>query len=107
MNAFMRKRAGRAAAGLAIAAAAASIGLAQQAGPAGQQAPSTTAMVLKGKAPVSNEILRVKLPRPAQATLANGLRLMVLEDRRLPQVTFQVIIPGAGGYFDPSSQLGL
>jgi predicted Zn-dependent peptidase len=107
MNAFMRTHARPAAAALAIAAAAASIGLAQQPGPGGQQPPATTAMVLKGKAPVSNEILRVKLPRPAQATLANGLRLMVLEDRRLPQVTFQIIVPGAGGYFDPSNQLGL
>ena len=107
MNAFARTPMARAAAGLALAVAAASIGMAQPAGPAGQQPPSTTAMVLKGKAPVSNEILRVKLPRPSQATLANGLHLMVLEDRRLPQVTFQIIIPGAGGYYDPSGQLGL
>jgi zinc protease len=32
---------------------------------------------------------------------------MVLEDRRLPQVTFQLIIPGAGGYFDPADMPGL
>jgi predicted Zn-dependent peptidase len=64
-------------------------------------------MVLKGKAPVSKEILRVKLPRPREADLPNGLHLMVMEDRRLPQVTFQIIIPGAGGYFDPSDRIGL
>jgi zinc protease len=69
--------------------------------------PSTTKMVLKGKAPVSAEILRVKLPRPAEADLSNGLHLMVLEDRRLPQVTFQIMIPGAGGYYDPAGQVGL
>ena len=59
-------------------------------------------LVLKGKAPVSNEILKVKLPRPQEADLPNGLHLMVLEDRRLPQITFQIIIPGAGGYYDPA-----
>ena len=32
---------------------------------------------------------------------------MVLEDRRLPQITFQIIIPGAGGYFDPADKIGL
>ena len=51
--------------------------------------PSTTQMVLKGKAPVSNEVLKVKLPRPQEADLPNGLHLMVLEDHRLPQVTFR------------------
>lgn len=71
-----------------------------------QQPPSTTQMVLKGKAPVSKEVLKVKMPRPSRATLANGLELMVLEDHRTPQVTFQLVIPGAGGYFDPANGLG-
>jgi zinc protease len=61
----------------------------------------------KGKAPVSNEILRVKLPRPAEADLPNGLHLIVLEDRRLPQISFEIIIPGAGGYFDAPDRLGV
>lgn len=73
----------------------------------GQQGPATQGMVLKGKAPVSNEILKVKLPRPQTVTLANGLQLMVLEDHSLPQITFQVIIPGAGGYYDPADRIGL
>jgi predicted Zn-dependent peptidase len=80
-------------------------GSASQAG--GQQPPPTTQMVLKGKAPVSNEVLRVKLPKPQQMVLANGLRVMVIEDRRLPQIAWQIIIPGAGGYFDPPDQIGL
>jgi zinc protease len=70
------------------------------------QAPATR-MVLKGKAPVSNDILKVKLPRPQEADLPNGLHLMVLEDRRLPQITFTLLIPGAGGYFDPADKIGL
>ena len=64
-------------------------------------------MVLKGKAPISNEILKVKLPKPQTATLPNGLQLMVLEDRSLPQISFQLIIPGAGGYFDPADGIGV
>ena len=32
---------------------------------------------------------------------------MVLEDHRLPQITFTIIIPGAGGYFDPADKIGL
>ncbi|MBM4193956.1 MAG: insulinase family protein [Gemmatimonadetes bacterium] len=73
-----------------------------------QQAPPTTqAVVMKGKAPVSEKVLSVKLPRPKEATLANGLHLIVLEDRRTPQVSFQLLIPGAGGYFDPQGRAGL
>jgi len=72
-----------------------------------QQPPATTQMVLKGKAPVSNEVLKVKLPKPKETTLSNGLRLMVLEDHRVPQVTFQLSIPGAGGYYDPADRVGL
>jgi predicted Zn-dependent peptidase len=61
----------------------------------------------KGKAPVSNDILRVKLPRPAEVDLANGAHLIVMEDRRLPQISFEIIIPGAGGYFDAAERLGV
>jgi zinc protease len=81
-------------------------GIAPQAPAPTPQAPATK-MVLKGKAPVSNEILKVKLPRPQVADLPNGLHLMVLEDRRLPQITFTIIIPGAGGYYDPGDKIGL
>lgn len=73
--------------------------------PAMQQ--STKGVVPKGRAPVSKEVLRLTLPAPATADLPNGARLLVLEDRRAPQVTVQVFIPGAGGYFDPPGQAGL
>lgn len=75
-----------------------------------QQAPpatTTQAVVLKGKAPVSNEVLKVKLPRPAEGELSNGAHLMVLEDHRAPQVTFSITMPGGGGYFDPADTIGL
>jgi len=76
---------------------------------AGAQAapPKPQAVVMKGKAPVSNKILNVKLPRPQEGTLANGLHLIVLEDHRTPQVSFSMLIPGAGGYFDPAGSAGL
>jgi zinc protease len=69
--------------------------------------PSTKGLVLKGRAPVSDEILRVRLPRPAEADLPNGLHLMVLEDRHTPLVFLQMVVPGAGGYFDPPDLPGL
>jgi zinc protease len=77
--------------------------------PAGgpQQPPPSAGLVLKGKAPVSNDLLKVKLPKPQEADLANGLHLMVLEDHRLPRITFQMILPGAGGYYDPAAMSGL
>jgi predicted Zn-dependent peptidase len=76
-------------------------------GPGAPAAPPTNAVVIKGRAPVSEETLRVKLPRPREADLPNGLHLMVLEDRRTPQVTFSLTIPGAGGYMDPDGLAGL
>jgi zinc protease len=72
-----------------------------------QQDSPTKGVVRKGKVPVSNEILKVTLPKPVEADLPNGLHLMVLEDHRLPQISFQIFIPGAGGYYDPPDQPGL
>lgn len=69
--------------------------------------PAQDAVVIKGKAPVSTDVLKVTLPRPQEADLANGIHLMVLEDRRAPQVSLQLIIPGAGGYYDPADLPGL
>ena len=90
-----------------VAAMSVAAALVSGKGPPQGQGPTTQGMVLKGKAPVSKDILRVKLPKPQQVTLPNGLQLMVLEDHRTPQVSFQLIIPGAGGYYDPASQVGL
>ncbi len=70
-------------------------------------APPARGVVVKGKAPISDETLRVTLPRPREADLQNGIHLMVLEDRRLPQVYFTLIVPGAGGYADPTGLPGL
>lgn len=89
---------------LAIVAAAA---VAATAGPYAQGAQSGQGVVEKGRAPVSNTVLQVKLPRPKEAELSNGLHVLVLEDHRSPQVTMQLIVRGAGGYYDPADHLGL
>src|SRR5262245_54270646 len=78
-----------------------------QAGATQDQPPSSKGIVKKGKVPVSTDILKVTLPKPAEADLPSGLHLMVLEDHRLPQVSFQIFVPGAGGYYDPPDQPGL
>jgi zinc protease len=63
--------------------------------------------VLKNKAPVTKDILKVSLPKSQEADLSNGVHLIVIEDHRAPQVFFQMIIDGAGGYYDPASIPGL
>jgi zinc protease len=63
--------------------------------------------VLKNRAPVSKEILKVTLPKPKESDLSNGVHLIVLEDHRAPLVTLQMIVEGAGGYYDPASMPGL
>jgi zinc protease len=80
---------------------------------AAQQPPPATnptkaeGTVLKNRAPVNKEVLRVTLPKPKEADLSNGVHLIVLEDRRTPQVNFSMIIDGAGGYYDPAASPGL
>jgi zinc protease len=81
----------------------------------GQQAPTPTqgnpanapGTILKNKAPVTKEILKVSLPKSQEADLANGVHLIVIEDHRAPQVFFQMLVDGAGGYYDPPSMPGL
>ena len=77
-----------------------------QGAPAGQ-ATATAPPKFKGKAPVSNEVLKIKLPRAQEADLSNGAHLMVLEDHRVPSVQFEIIMIGAGGYYDPQDLPGL
>src|ERR1700734_4542106 len=61
----------------------------------------------KNKAPVSDQILRVKIPKPTEIKLPNGLTVLVLEDHRLPLVTARLTILGAGALYDPADLPGL
>src|SRR5229473_3004425 len=77
-----------------------------------QQQPDSKAIPLskverKNKAPVSSEVLRVKLPKAVESKLANGLTILVMEDHRLPTVTVRLLIQGAGALGDPADLPGL
>lgn len=61
----------------------------------------------KNKAPLSREILRVKLPKPIEGRLKNGLTVLVLEDHRAPSISVQLHIQGAGALFEPANMSGL
>jgi len=72
-------------------------------------APQTGTMkgaVLKGRAPVSKQILRVKLPKAQEATLKNGLRVVVLENHRVPTFSMEMVVM-SGGLSDPADMHGL
>ena len=47
-------------------------------------------MVRLNRAPVSNEVLKVKLPRPVERPLSNGLRLVILESHRAPTIALTI-----------------
>ena len=61
----------------------------------------------KDRAPVSREILQVKLPKPVEAKLKNGLTVLIVEDRRAPYISMQLHIGGAGALFEPAGMAGL
>ena len=61
----------------------------------------------KNKAPVSTDTLRVRLPKPVEAKLSNGLTVLILEDHRLPGVLAQLHIRSAGALFEPPKLPGL
>ena len=52
-------------------------------------------MVRLNRAPVSNEVLKVKLPRPVERQLSNGLRLLILESHRAPTISLTISIPSS------------
>ena len=77
-----------------------------------QQQPDSKAIPLskverKNKAPVSSDVLHVKLPKAVESKLANGLTILVMEDHRLPTVTVRLVLQGAGALNDPPDMPGL
>ena len=63
-------------------------------------------VVLKGRAPVSKEVLKIKLPKAQEATLKNGLRVVLLENHRVPSFSLQLVVL-SGGLSDPAEHKGL
>ena len=89
-----------------LAAALAATGWSQ--GDSGQDKSIPTSKVERlNRAPVSKDILKVKLPRPVETVLPNGINLMILEDHRFPLVTVQFDINGAGPMYEPANLPGL
>ena len=83
-----------------IATAAAQVGETSQ----GQQ--SLTGVQLKGKAPVNTRTLTPTLPKPVEDKLANGLQIVLIEDREMPTFTMQLVID-RGSVAEPKGKEGL
>src|SRR6266478_4076190 len=86
---------------------AAAICFAQQQPDAGSKAIPLSKVERKNKAPVSSDILRVKLPKAVESKLASGLTILVMEDHRLPTVNVRLILQGAGALSDSADMPGL
>src|SRR5215203_1661646 len=83
-----------------------SLALAQGGVPAGQQPPTAKGAVIKVKAPVNKEVLKVKLPRAQEATLQNGLRVVLLPSHKVPTFNMQLVVL-SGGLSDKADYRGL
>ncbi|MBO0857889.1 MAG: insulinase family protein [Chloracidobacterium sp.] len=80
--------------------------LALAAGVALAQQPQTMkGVVIKGKAPINKEVLKFEAPKAYETELADGLRVIVLENHKLPTFTMQMVIL-SGGLNDPADQTG-
>ncbi|HEX5085232.1 MAG TPA: pitrilysin family protein [Blastocatellia bacterium] len=77
---------------------AASVAMAQQ-----PQAPK--GVVIKGKTPVSKEVLKFAMPKAYETELSNGLKVIALENHKLPTFAMQMFIL-SGGLSDPADQTG-
>jgi zinc protease len=89
-----------------LVAACAAAAFAQQE-TAGQNPTSTKGTVFKGKAPVNKQVLQVKLQAAQEATLKNGLHVVLLEsNHRLPIFSMEMVLM-SGGFADPSDMRGL
>jgi zinc protease len=70
------------------------------------QAPqSSKGLVIMGKAPISKDVLKVKLPRAYETKLSNGMQVIVLEAHKLPTFSMQMVVT-SGGLADPQDQHG-
>jgi predicted Zn-dependent peptidase len=67
---------------------------------------TTKGAVLKGKAPVNKSVLKVKLPKAQETTLANGLKVVLLEDHKVPTYSMQMVVL-SGGLVDKPDYRGL
>jgi len=66
-------------------------------GPAGQ---SMKGAQLKNKVPINTQTLRIQLPKPVEARLANDLRVVLIEDHKLPTLFVQLVLLERGDSAD-------
>ena len=102
----MTKKITNAVTALILIAAMSSLTFAQGGAPGGQQAPTTKGAIVKGKAPVNKNVLKVKLPRAEEATLPNGLRVILLRSTKVPTFNMQMVVL-SGGLSDKPDYRGL
>lgn len=88
---------------LIVLASSMAFGQGSTTGP-GQQ--TTKGAVIKGKAPVNKEVLKVKLPRAEEATLKNGLQVILLPAHKVPTFNMQLVVL-SGGLSDKPDYRGL
>lgn len=69
--------------------------------------PTSKKEPFKNVAPVSKDVLKVKLPKAQEFHLDNGMTILILEDHRLPQIFIAMDIRGGGGLLDPVEMKGL
>src|SRR5262245_41531137 len=69
--------------------------------------PPSSQVELKNLAPVSKEILKVNLPKAYETTLSNGLTVIIMEDHKLPLVSIEFFMAGAGPLYEPKDLPGL
>jgi len=93
---------------VAIMVVALSVAMAQpqRSGVPPQQGQSIKGADIKGRAPVNKELLKVTLPKAQEATLPNGLRVILLESHRVPTFSMQMVVM-SGGLSDPADYHGL
>lgn len=55
----------------------------------------------KNRAPISRDVLKVKLPEAEPVSLSNGMTVMVLEDNRMPLAYVRAQVEGTGMIYAP------
>src|SRR5688500_2839069 len=100
----MTKKISNTTAALILIALVSSPAFAQGGAPAGQQ--TTKGAVVKGKAPVNKNVLIVNLPRAEEASLPNGLRVVLLRSTKVPTFNMQMVVL-SGGLSDKPDYCGV
>src|SRR5262249_6527712 len=70
-----------------------------------QQPQTLKGVVIKGKTPINKEVLTFAMPKAYETELGSGLRVIALENHKLPTFTMQMVIL-SGGLSDPADLPG-